>query len=240
MQKESILLVEDALSTQLIVKSLIEDICELTCVGTLNDAEKKLSAHDYNLLILDVELPDGNGFDFCKKLKAHPQWQNTPVIFLTGATDTEDRVLGFSLGAEDYVVKPLEPKEFLARIKSKLKKKPTAQIQTSYKKSNFVVDLESQRIFVINSDKTETELHLTPIEFKLLAYFIRKEGQVVSREELFTAIWGDSVHITGHTIDTHISTLRKKIAITSHRLRAVIKKGYCLELAQEDELKSSN
>lgn len=233
MSSDRILLVEDALSMQLVVQAAVGSLCSLTCVTTIADAQRELSMGPYALLLLDVELPDGDGFEFCRQLRAQEKFQHLPIIFLTWKSEVDNRVLGFSLGADDYIVKPIEPKEFSARIESKLKRRPQGPLQTVFRKSDFRVDLTSHRVFLMTADKTsdESELNLTPIEFKLLVHFLRNEGVIISREELLTAVWGDSVHVSAHTIDTHISSLRKKISGTGHHLKAVVKKGYCFYLA---------
>jgi len=230
MGSDRILLVEDALSMQLVVQSAVGSLCALTCVTSIADAERELASGPYALLLLDVELPDGNGFEFCKKIRDNQKFHNLPIIFLTWKAEVDHRVLGFSLGADDYIVKPIEPKEFSARIESKLKRRPQGPLQTTFRKSDFRVDLTAHRIFLVQVGGVETELSLTPIEFKLLVHFLRNEGVVISREELLVAVWGDSVHVSAHTIDTHISSLRKKISSTGHQLKAVVKKGYCFSI----------
>ncbi|MBL7542447.1 MAG: response regulator transcription factor [Bdellovibrionaceae bacterium] len=230
MSGDRILLVEDALSMQYVVQAAVGSLCSLTCVATIADAERELASGPYALLLLDVELPDGDGFEYCKKIRAQDKFQNLPIIFLTWKADVDQRVLGFSLGADDYIIKPIEPKEFSARIESKLKRRPQGAPQTTFRKSDFRVDLTSHRIFLVASDETEQELNLTPIEFKLLVHFLRNEGVVIPREELLTAVWGEAVHVSAHTIDTHISSLRKKISNTGHHLKAVVKKGYCFSI----------
>lgn len=231
MSGDRILLVEDAISMQLVVQSAVGNLCSLTCVTTVSDAQRELAAGPFALLLLDVELPDGDGFEFCRKLRAQDKFHSLPIIFLTWKSGVDSRVLGFSLGADDYIVKPIEPKEFSARIESKLKRRPLGPLQTTFRKSDFRVDLTSHRIFLMSSSDRETELGLTPIEFKLLVHFLRNEGVIISREELLTAVWGDAVHVSAHTIDTHISSLRKKISSTGHHLKAVVKKGYCFSLS---------
>jgi two-component system, OmpR family, phosphate regulon response regulator PhoB len=235
MAGDRILLVEDALSMQLVVQAAVGNLCSLTCVTNIADAEKELAQGPYSLLLLDVELPDGNGFEYCKRLRDQEKFHNLPIIFLTWKSDIEQKVFGFSLGADDYIVKPIEPKEFVARVISKLNRRPKGPLQTTFCKGDFRIDLTSHRVFLVTGEIPEKELNLTPIEFKLLVHFLRNEGVVLSREELLVAVWGDSVHVSAHTIDTHISSLRKKIAITGHSLKAVVKKGYCFSIIKPGE-----
>lgn len=226
LQNDKILLIEDSLAMQITVEATVAEICGLTVVSTLADARKALGNTEYSLIVLDVNLPDGDGFAFCKELREQSRFQNLPIVFLTGQTDVEDRVKGFSLGADDYIVKPFEPKEFMARIISKLKRKPKGTPEREFRKSVFRVDLTGQRAHLLTTEGTEEPMNLTPIEFKLLVHFLTHEGMIFSREDLLKAIWGASTHVSGHTVDTHISGLRKKLGYKATDLKAVTKQGY--------------
>ena len=144
-------------------------------------------------------------------------------MFLTGNAGVDQRVLGFELGADDYIVKPFEPKEFRARILAKIKRRTG---KSSFALSVFRIDLPTQKA-TMDTSEGPVELTLTPIEFKLLVHFLRNEGQVFSREDLLTSVWGGTVHVSGHTVDTHISALRKKLGEYGSCFRAVVKRGYC-------------
>jgi two-component system phosphate regulon response regulator PhoB len=226
MKKEKVLLVEDAPDMQMIVRATIGNDCELTCAGSIAEAEKQLSEKDFGLLLLDVVLPDGSGFDYCQKLRAEGKFKNLPIFFLTGQDDVDKRVMGFELGGDDYITKPFEPNEFKARIFGKLKR-ANPGTESSFSRGIFSVDWGAQKASMTKKDGSRVELALTPIEFKLLVQFLRHEGRTFSREELLVAVWGSSVHVSGHTVDTHISSLRKKVGDFSSYFKAVVKKGYC-------------
>lgn len=223
---ERVLLVEDNSGMQKIVQSAIANVCELVVAGTLSQGEQELNAHPYDLLILDVVLPDGDGFEFCKQLRTREQFQELPIIFLTGQSDVEHRVQGFSLGADDYIVKPIELKEFVARVEAKLKRKPIIKLQTTIEKASFRIDLITQRIFQKDDEGKDHDLDLTPIEFKLLVQFLNNEGKIFSRVQLLLSVWGGSIKVSNHTIDTHISTLRKKLGDSGRYLKVAVKQGY--------------
>ena len=227
MKKEKILLVEDAPDMQTIVRATIGNECDLKIVTNIAEARKALSENDYALMLLDVILPDGSGFDFCQALRTESKFQALPIFFLTGEDDVSDRVKGFDLGGDDYITKPFEPPEFKARIFSKLKKKLSAAEQTTFSRGIFSIDWATQKAHMVKRDGTHQPLSLTPIEFKLLVQFLRNEGRIFSREELLVAVWGGAVHVSGHTVDTHISSLRKKVGEYASFFRAVVKKGYC-------------
>lgn len=230
MALEKVLLVDDARSTHLIVESALSGICDLSWVGSLAGARDEIRQNAYALVILDVYLPDGNGFEFFEELsKSSGNRPLPPVIFLTGESALDRKVHGFHLGAEDYVVKPLEPVEFAARVKAKLKRKGV--LSSTLEVKGLRLDLQAQRAYLKEDREEETkELHLTPIEFKLLAHFVRHKESIVSRETILSEIWGKKVHITHHTIDTHISSLRKKLGTYGGHIKAIVKKGYCFTL----------
>lgn len=222
-----VLLIEDALDMQLIVRRSVEDLCDLSVVGSIAEARTALLDSTYALLILDGVLPDGDGFDLCRELRA--RGNHVPVIFLTGRTTVAARVQGLESGGDDYVLKPFAPEEFRARVQVALRRATAQSAETSFSRGEFRVDWSLQKAF-LRSDDQEQELGLTPIEFKLLAHFLRHEGQVFSREELLVAVWGARVSVSTNTVDTHISSLRKKIGDYGRLLRAVIRKGYCFSL----------
>lgn len=216
---------------QIVVQSLLGPIYDLTCAENLVQAEKALKNENFSLLLLDVILPDGDGFAFCEKLRKDSSMLNLPIIFLTSKNDVEDRVRGFNLGADDYVVKPLEPNEFMARVKAKLVRSQTSKTPDVFKKGEFKIDSISQKVYL-----SEQELGLTPIEFKLFSLFLKNEGQVYSRPDLKKFVWGPSIHLSDHTVDTHVSSLRKKLAPYSPCLKSVVKTGYVFKLSEMENL----
>jgi DNA-binding response OmpR family regulator len=224
--EKRVLLVEDAMDMQIIVKAAIEKICILKCVETLAAAEMELGSTEYSLVLLDVNLPDGDGFEFCQSLRQKENFSDIPIIFLTGETEIRSRVLGFEIGADDYVTKPIEPLEFTARVLAKLKRQ--RKTQTSFIQGGYRVDLVLHKVFERDEGGAEKALVLTPIEFKLLSHFLQNREKIFSRQDLLSMFWGDDVHVSGHTVDTHISSLRKKMGEPGKLIRSVFKKGYCL------------
>jgi DNA-binding response OmpR family regulator len=229
--RDKVLLVEDVQAMQMTVQSLIGSTCDLKCVGTLAEAEKTLKTQNYSLLLLDVVLPDGDGFAFCEKIRQDNTFARLPIIFLTSKQDVEDRVRGFTLGADDYVTKPLEPNEFIARVKSKLVRSQSTKTSDVFTKGEFKIDAISQKAYL-----NETDLGLTPIEFKLFSLFVKNDGHVYSRADLKKFVWGPTIHLSDHTVDTHVSSLRKKLSRFSACLKSVVKTGYVFKynsMAQE-------
>lgn len=223
-----VLLVEDCQMAQTLVKACLHSICDIKTVETLKDARSAMETGNFDLLILDVQLPDGSGFDFCERYVKQERASSTPVVFLTGETHITQKVRGFELDAADYITKPIEPKEFSARIATHLRKlgMPAHTNLPYLVRGEFRIDLSNHTATISPDVGSSRDLNLTPTEFKLLVHFIRNENKLISRDELRKAAWGNKVHVTSHTVDTHLSALRKKLGPESRYLQAVIRKGY--------------
>lgn len=199
-----ILIVEDnATLAKSISDYLTKENFHITLAATITDAEKQKSIFD--LIILDWMLPDGQGLDYLRSLRKSQA--RVPVIFLTAKADLIDKVLGLESGANDYIVKPFEPRELLARIRAQLRKTdaPTELISSH----NLVLDLAAREV-KFHGTKTET----TKKEFDLLALLLTQPNKVFSREELLTKIWGFDNYPTTRTVDTHVLQLRQKFGET--------------------------
>jgi two-component system, OmpR family, catabolic regulation response regulator CreB len=173
-----------------------------------------LAAKSFALVVLDVGLPDGSGFDVCKTIRRH---SSVPVLFLTARNTELDRVLGLEIGGDDYLAKPFSPRELTARVKAILRRVnggPTPEeplhSRESEKKpaAEFVVDEERCTIVFRG-----VALDLTRYEFRLLRVLITKPGRVFSRDQLMTAVWEDPGASLDRTVDAHIKLLRAKLRV---------------------------
>ena len=222
-----ILLIEDSLDSQLLVRKTLSPFYQVICVNTLNEASERLSIEIPDLILLDVTLPDGDGFDFCSKLQNEERFLRTSLIFLTAKSNLADRVLGFSLGADDYIVKPFEPLELRARVEAKLRKSGFRnQFIESISKAGIRINIPLQKAYLILENRQERELPLTPIEFKILFHFLRNEQTVMTRDQLIKSIWGEQVVMTDRTVDKHISSLRDKLDEKGRFIETVPRSGY--------------
>jgi DNA-binding response OmpR family regulator len=186
--------------------------------------EKRLNL--FHLILLDVLLPDGDGFEFFNDIQKKKNLSTTPVIFVTGQANVSDQVLGFSLGAEDYIIKPVYPLILRARVNSKLNKYQALQQEEEiFVLGPLTFDLLKQRI-TFHSPTEKHEIELTSLEFKLFLYFARREEQIFTRNQIMTSIWGENIHIYDRTIDTHICHLRSKLKGLPFALEAVHGAGY--------------
>jgi two-component system phosphate regulon response regulator PhoB len=157
-----------------------------------------------DLVILDIMLPDSDGLEICKGIRANTDLANTPVIFLTARASETDRIVGLELGANDYIVKPFFVRELIARVKIHFRgDKPVNKVLRSG-------DLELDRTRCIVRSGSE-ELTLTATEFRLLEFLMSRPGVVFSREQLLDAVWGHDRAVTDRTVDVYVLRLRQKI-----------------------------
>lgn len=223
---DCILILEDSIETQILLRSALQSAYKLVFASSLKEAEEKLFKHNFDLMLLDIFLPDGDGFQFCEKIKSQEETENIPFMFLTIDDKLDDKLRGFKLGADDYIVKPFEPLELAARIQARLNvAKKTFSLGGKVRKGNLRFDLGMQRVYLVES-KTAVDLNLTPIEFKILCLLARNDRQSFSRSELLKEIWQCNVHVVPENIYTHISSLRKKLGDYSHYLKCRPNVGY--------------
>ena len=192
--------------------------------ASLSDAEKKLeNNNDFSLIILDLMLPDGSGLDLCKKIKGNPETESIPVIILTAKDDEVDRVVGFELGADDYVTKPFSVRELILRIKAVLKRgqKKEDVVEVGRQFGDLSIDVESHEVHVNND-----QIDLTALEFRLLRQLVERRGRVQSRDQLLSDVWGYSSEVTTRTVDTHIKRLREKLGPMGKYVQTIRGVGY--------------
>jgi two-component system alkaline phosphatase synthesis response regulator PhoP len=178
---------------------------EVEVVGDGNTAITRAENDSFDLILLDVMLPGKDGFDVCRQLRRSRL--PIPIILLTAKSQEAEKILGLELGADDYVTKPFSPRELRARIKAALRR-GSADSPEVFRFGDFEVDFE--RFELRRSGRL---VDLTPIEFKLLAAFVRNRRIVLSRQQLLDKVWGRDVYVTDRVVDTHIGNLRKKIEV---------------------------
>ncbi len=176
---------------------------EVEVIGDGETASRRAQEGSFDLIILDVMLPRKDGFEVCRELRR--AGLRTPVILLTAKTQESDKVLGLELGADDYVTKPFSPRELRARVKAALRR-AAGEMPEIYRFGDVEVDFTRCEL-----RRAGKAVEITPIEFKLLAAFIRHRGHTLSRDKLLDEVWGRGTFVTDRVVDTHITNLRKKI-----------------------------
>ena len=191
--------------------------------ASIAEAEQLIYSNNLSLILLDLMLPDGSGLELCKKMKSDPDVQNLPIIILTAKDDEVDKVVGFELGADDYVTKPFSVRELILRIKAVLKrgdnKKDIVEIDRQF--GDLKIDIDSHEVYV-DGDL----VNLTALEFKLLIQLVDRRGRVQSREQLLADVWGYSAEVTTRTVDTHIKRLREKLGTMGKYVQTIRGVGY--------------
>jgi two-component system alkaline phosphatase synthesis response regulator PhoP len=205
MSRRRLLLVEDEPG---LVMTLTDRLAaEGYDVESASDAKSGLEAAtsgSFDAILMDVMLPGGNGFDICRTLRQ--QGIQTPVLMLTARGQVVDRVVGLKLGADDYLVKPFEMAELLARIEAILRRAPAAQISDNAHFGDVSVDFRKAEVA-----KSGKRLDLSAREFKLLRYFVEHRGATLSRDELLNEVWGYNSMPSTRTVDVHVAWLRQKL-----------------------------
>ena len=175
-----------------------------------------------DLVILDLMLPDISGTELCRQVRADAELARTPIIMLTAKADEVDRVVGFELGADDYVTKPFSPRELTLRVAAVLRRKPTrAGAAAKLEHGDLSLDPERHRCFVAGA-----EVQLTAKEFDLLARLMTRPGRVMTRDFLLEHVWGADISVTARTIDTHLKRLREKLGPAGDLIETVRGVGY--------------
>ena len=196
---------------------------EVICASSLSEGRQKLESASFTLLLLDLMLPDGSGLDLCRELKQDKSLSSMPIIILTAKDDEVDKVVGFELGADDYVTKPFSVRELILRVKAVLKrgerKSDNMEVQRQF--GELKIDVDSHEVFV-NDD----QVSLTALEFKLLRQLVDRRGRVQSRDQLLSDVWGYSSDVTTRTVDTHIKRLREKLGDMGKYVQTIRGVGY--------------
>ena len=237
MSARLLLLEDDPAIARTVAYALERDGLTVTHSLLVHDARQQLQSARFDLLVLDVGLPDGSGLDLLRDVRNAPPTAALPVLMLSAHGEEIDRVLGLELGADDYLTKPFSPRELAARVKALLRRAGhgngngnghQASAPATSAAAPFHDDEAGQRISLRGQ-----ALPLTRREYRLLSHLLRGAGRIHSRDALLAAAWGDDSESTDRTVDTHIKTLRAKLRevdpareyISTHRGM-----GYCLDI----------
>lgn len=217
-----ILIVEDEKPISNLIKiSLRNAGYQCDCAMDGSEAIDKIDNGKYDLILLDIMLPEIDGFELLQYIRP----LEIPVIFLTAKKDVKDRVKGLRMGAEDYIVKPFEVAELIARVEVVLRRyKKTEEI---FYINGLMVNCSSMKV-----ERDGEPISLTPKEFELLLLFLRTPNTALYRETIYERVWGGEMQYGSKTVDLHVQRLRKKTGL-QNELQAVKKIGYRLEVKNE-------
>lgn len=219
---EKILVVDDCLETTFLIEKHLRKY-ELFFAKNIAEANKISEKEEISLFLIDIDLPDGSGFDFCNSMNDTTRFGRTPKIFLSSYSDVSQKVFGFSCGADDYITKPFYSQEFVARIDSKLRKNVRLNNEFLY---SFEFDPKFQICFSCVAGE-KIDLKLTPTEYRLLYSLVKNANQSLTRRDLVRIVWKENGwNIEARGIDSHISHLRKKLMSKKDSIISVYGQGY--------------
>ncbi|MBO6289199.1 MAG: response regulator [Alphaproteobacteria bacterium] len=224
----TIMIVEDEQAIALLLKYNLEKAGYDTI--TVSHGNRVLSSVEKNLpslILLDWMLPEISGLELCKIIRNNPDLKNIPIIMLTAKGQEEDKVIGLSAGADDYVTKPFSVPELLARIKTNLRRvsATTAPVKKEYIFQDITLNMVEKKIF-----RGENYVRVGPTEFRILQLLISNPRQVFSRKDLLKEVWGNSVYVELRTVDVHIRRLRKVLnEFGPDYIRTIRATGYSLD-----------
>lgn len=202
-----ILIVEDDATIAFSMKYALEgEGYEVDSANNIENAKNKIKSNNYDLLLLDVMLPDGNGYELCEEVRKNSE---VPIIFLTACDEEVNIVMGLDIGADDYITKPFRVRELMSRIKAVLRRKSSKkeESETNLKFGDLNIATLEARVF-----KKEEEIFLTAAEYKLLLILIQNKGHVLSRVQILEKLWDVSYDfVNDNTLTVYIKRLREKI-----------------------------
>jgi two-component system phosphate regulon response regulator OmpR len=229
----SVLVVDDDPEIRKLLARYIESQgFRVLLAASCRELRERLATHQVDLVVLDVMLPDGSGLDLCRDLRA--QRANVPIILLTALKEEVDRIIGLEIGADDYLGKPFNPRELVARIKAVLRRQtdasPSAAVDKIYRFEGFMADPQTRRV----SNPENASIDLTGAEFDLLQTFLDRPGRVLSRDQLLDLTRGREGDVLDRSIDVLVSRLRRKLGDAS-LFKTVRNGGYQLVVRVDTE-----
>ncbi len=228
----TIVVVEDETDLQQVLEYNLRQAGHTVRLASRGSEGLALCRQGADLVLLDLMLPDLTGTEVAKRLRQDPSTRAIPILMLTARAEEVDRVVGFEVGADDYVTKPFSMRELLLRVQALLRRargelEGTAEVQTF---GVLKIDRAAHRVFVEGK-----EIDLTPLEFKLLVTLNERKNRVQSRETLLEDVWGVSAEITTRTVDTHVKRLREKLGAAGRYVVTVRGVGYRFAESPEEE-----
>ncbi len=211
--KKIFIVEDDCEISKNLTRLLLAEQYQVVHAATVKEACQKMTEETFDLALVDILLPDGNGFAVCTELK---QTQNLPVIFLTASGDEASVVTGLKMGADDYIIKPFRPRELLARIENALRK--YGSTPKEFCRKDVVVNLSNGTV-----KKAGQEIYLSALEYRLLLIFISHPDQILTRNQLLNELWDASGEfVTDNTLTVYIKRLREKIETDASRPELIL------------------
>ncbi|MCI5879260.1 MAG: response regulator transcription factor [Bacillales bacterium] len=213
-----ILVVDDELDIALLIKDVLEDEgFSTTAIDSSKKALELVQKEKFDLILLDVMMPEMSGTTLCTKIR---EITSSPIIFVTAKTSTLDKLLGFEVGADDYITKPFIIEELVARVKAHIRRNNRVEVSNIIKIGEIEINLDSYEVY-----KNNSLIDLSTREFELLAYLMKNAGIVLSKEKIFNSVWGENYGEIG-TVAVHIKSLRNKLDPDEKYIKTIWGLGY--------------
>ena len=222
--KAKILIFEDSLMDQALLRAALESDYNITMASTAIEGLDFSKHQAFDLFMVDLMLPDKDGFQVCSFLRNQDSSKETPIIVVTSKEEIPDKLMAFNLGADDYITKPYDALELRARVKAKLKHTLNSKKSNMIEKGGLFINLNTQRVSIPHLQIEN--ITFTKIEFNLLVYLASNFDHVLSRDQILETIWGSNLNVSDRTIDTHVSKIRKKLGDYGDFIESVHGTGY--------------
>lgn len=219
---EKILVIEDSKDYQFLIQSALSPEYKVICADTGRQGVDVAREQKPDLILLDISLGEMDGFEVCHLLKGQKETATTPVIFLSSRNDSHSKVMGFDLGADDFLEKPFDAEELKARVKVRIRQNQARKENlSSFEVSGLRIDFLGHRVYI-----EEKEVPFSALEFKLLSFFVRNPDRVLSRERILNNVWGVDTFVTDRVVDSHIRSIRKKLGTYKDHIESIYGEGY--------------
>lgn len=218
-----VLIVEDEPAQLQLTRRALENhgTFQLSFAQNAQEAFSRLGEDTPDIILMDLGLPDCDGLDVTRRLKESEKTRWIPVIILTGRSTVVDKITGLEVGADDYLTKPYDPGELVARVRAVLRRKQSLGPVTDYDQGGLKISADRRQVWINGN-----AVAMTPKEFDLLLMMVSKRGAVITREEIGQIIWGKSAEESARTLDTHVWRLRSKLGEFADKIETVGKNGY--------------
>ncbi len=233
-RNKTVLIIDDEEDILRLIKTVLvkEGINHVVTATTAKDGFAEFQRTQPDLVLLDIMLPDGEGYDVCKQIR---NISNVPILFLSAKTEEIDKILGFAIGGDDYITKPFSPKEVAYRVKAQLRR--ADYMQTDLRTDSILkagpFELNEQKAQILKNGEI---IELKPKELGLMKYFLQNINKVISKERLYDTVWGEDFFGSDNTVMVHIRRLREKIEADPSRPKFLITvKGLGYKFTVEDE-----
>lgn len=224
-----ILVVEDNIEMALLVSSILRGVCHVQTATTAAEAQSLFSKDHFDLVLMDLNLPDGNGLSLISNLNRMNVGKDVPFLFLSGDQSAESQLAVLSQGAIDYITKPFHPLILKAKVLNCLKR-IDKEVDEEITLGSLLINRKELRAYISKSAEERNVLDLTALEFRLLSVFTEHFNQALTRSVLIDLVWGHNTHVIDRVVDQHIFSLRKKISNSKVQIKSLYGFGYRMEL----------